>query len=183
MRRKIPTDLGEGGSALLGVGRLYGARHGGGPRGPGAGGERGGAGHDRARAAPAHRRRVPQQAEQVQDGQGLFPTWPQRGYTRPANPAPRRIGMLTLPARPVISKNLPILLANPLQRSRSTFSRENFPSFFAFKKGMWGTQISALLSSPTVSGGFSRHDERLSRPLGEPCHVPMGGSVPDFIHY
>jgi hypothetical protein len=44
-----------------------------------------------------------------------------------------------------------ILLANPLQSSRSTFSRESFPSCFAFKEGMWGTQISALLSSPTVS--------------------------------
>jgi hypothetical protein len=49
-----------------------------------------------------------------------------------------------------------ILLANPLQSSRSTFSRESFPSFFAFKEGMWDTQISALLSSPTVSQPFSR---------------------------
>src|SRR4030095_3652818 len=44
-----------------------------------------------------------------------------------------------------------LLLANPLQSSRSTFSRESFPSFFAFKEGMWDTQISALLSSPTVA--------------------------------
>jgi len=39
-----------------------------------------------------------------------------------------------------------------LQSSRSTFSRESFPSFFALKEDMWDTQISALLSSPTVSG-------------------------------
>ena len=32
-----------------------------------------------------------------------------------------------------------ILLANPLQSSRSTFSRESFPSFFAFQEGMWDT--------------------------------------------
>src|SRR4051794_41091562 len=51
------------------------------------------------------------------------------------------------------------------------------------KSGMWDTQISAIGGSPTVSGGFSRYDERLSRPLGEPCHVHMGDSVPDFISY
>jgi hypothetical protein len=48
-------------------------------------------------------------------------------------------------------KGNPILLANPLQSSRSTFSWESFPGFFVFKEGMWDTQISALLSSPTVS--------------------------------
>jgi len=54
-----------------------------------------------------------------------------------------------------------ILLANLLQSSRSTFAGETFPSFFAFQEGMWGTQISALLSSPTVSVGFlRRQDER-----------------------
>jgi hypothetical protein len=42
-------------------------------------------------------------------------------------------------------------LANLFQSSRSTFSRGSFLSFFAFKEGMWDTQISALLSSPTVS--------------------------------
>jgi hypothetical protein len=42
-------------------------------------------------------------------------------------------------------------LANLFQSSRSTFSWGSFPSFFAFKEGMWDTQISALLSSPTVS--------------------------------
>ena len=44
-----------------------------------------------------------------------------------------------------------ILLANLLQSSRSTFSWESFPSFFAFQEGMWDTQISAFLSSPTVT--------------------------------
>jgi hypothetical protein len=39
------------------------------------------------------------------------------------------------------SFNLRILLANLLQRSRSTFSCVSFPSFFAFKEGMWDTQI------------------------------------------
>jgi len=36
-----------------------------------------------------------------------------------------------------------ILLVNLLQRSRSTFSWDSFLSFFAFKEGMWDTQISA----------------------------------------
>jgi toxin-antitoxin system PIN domain toxin len=37
-----------------------------------------------------------------------------------------------------------ILLANPLQSSRSTFSRGSLFSFFAFKEGMLGTPISVL---------------------------------------
>src|SRR5215813_11075598 len=45
-----------------------------------------------------------------------------------------------------------ILLANPLQSSKRTFSWGSFLSFFAFKEGMRDTQIAALLSSPTVSG-------------------------------
>ncbi len=49
-----------------------------------------------------------------------------------------------------------ILLANLLQRSRTAFSRVSFSSFFAFKEGMYDTQIAALLSSPTVSVGFVR---------------------------
>src|SRR5437868_12894747 len=44
-----------------------------------------------------------------------------------------------------------ILLANLLQSSSSTFSYVSFPSFFAFKEGMWVTQNSALLNSPTVT--------------------------------
>jgi CheY-like chemotaxis protein len=53
-----------------------------------------------------------------------------------------------------VSKNGRILLANLLQSSKSTFPCVCFPSFFAFKEGMWDTQISALLSSPTVSVRF-----------------------------
>jgi acetyl-CoA carboxylase carboxyltransferase component len=45
-------------------------------------------------------------------------------------------------------------LANLLQRSRTAFSCASFSSFFAFKEGMSDTQISAVLSSPTVTGGF-----------------------------
>src|SRR5215475_9651619 len=51
-----------------------------------------------------------------------------------------------------VSKNGRILLANLLQSSSSTFSCVCFPGFFAFQDGMWDTQISALLSSQTVSG-------------------------------
>jgi hypothetical protein len=47
-------------------------------------------------------------------------------------------------------------LANLHQSSRSTFSWESFPSFFAFQEGMLDTQILALGGWPTVSGGFSR---------------------------
>src|SRR5262245_15194449 len=54
------------------------------------------------------------------------------------------------------SLNERILLANFLQGSRSTFSCVSFPSFFAFQEGMWDTQISALSSSPTVSGRIVR---------------------------
>src|SRR5262245_22953848 len=53
--------------------------------------------------------------------------------------------------------NVPILLANPLQSSKRTFSWGHFLSFFAFQEGMWDTQVSALLSSPTVSVPFLRH--------------------------
>src|SRR5215510_11237952 len=47
-----------------------------------------------------------------------------------------------------------ILLANLFQGSRSTLFCVSFPSVFAFQAGMWGTPISALLNSPTVSGRF-----------------------------
>ena len=66
-------------------------------------------------------------------------------FTKDSNVAPAEV-----------SKNGRILLANLLQSSRSTFSCVRFPSFFAFQEGMLGTQISALLSSPTVSGRFLR---------------------------
>ena len=39
--------------------------------------------------------------------------------------------------------------------------------FFAFKEGMWDTQISALGGWPTVSGGFVRLVGRAKKPLGE----------------
>ena len=45
-----------------------------------------------------------------------------------------------------------ILLANLFQGSRSPFACLRFSNLFAFKEGMWGTQISVLLGSPTVSG-------------------------------
>ena len=51
-------------------------------------------------------------------------------------------------------KNEGILLANLLQRSRTAFSCVSFSNFFAFKEGMYDTQVSAVLSSPTVSEGF-----------------------------
>jgi hypothetical protein len=41
-------------------------------------------------------------------------------------------------------------LANPLQSSRSTFSRGSFLSLFAFKEGMMDIEISALGGWPTV---------------------------------
>src|SRR5215813_11980872 len=48
-----------------------------------------------------------------------------------------------------------ILLANLFQGSRSTLFCVSFPSVFAFQAGMWGTPISALLNSPTVSLRFA----------------------------
>jgi hypothetical protein len=47
--------------------------------------------------------------------------------------------------------NARILLANVLQSSSRTFSCVSFPSFFAFKEGMWDTPISARGGWPTVS--------------------------------
>jgi hypothetical protein len=68
-----------------------------------------------------------------------------------------------------ISRNVWILLANLLQGSRSTFSRANFPSFFAFKEGMWDTHISALWSSPTVSVRLMQHAIDPSEKWCIPC--------------
>src|SRR5215813_1818629 len=67
--------------------------------------------------------------------------------TRPSvnNPNPIiQSGRVVLREQAIVSKKGRILLANPLQSSRSTFPWESFPSFFAFKEGMWDTQISAL---------------------------------------
>src|SRR5262245_6884611 len=49
-----------------------------------------------------------------------------------------------------------ILLVNPHQSSRSTFSQGSLLSFFAFKEGMLGTPISVLGGWPTVSDRFLR---------------------------
>jgi hypothetical protein len=54
-----------------------------------------------------------------------------------------------------------ILLANLFQGSRSTLFCVSFPSVFAFHTGMWGTPISALLNSPTVT-----HEPWLSTAYG-----------------
>ena len=53
-----------------------------------------------------------------------------------------------------IPENARILLANLHQSSRSTFSWESFPSFFAFQEGMLDTQILALGGWPTVSARY-----------------------------
>jgi hypothetical protein len=54
----------------------------------------------------------------------------------------------------LVSENARLLLANLLQGSRSTLSCVSFPRVFAFQAGMWGTPISTLLNSPTVSARF-----------------------------
>src|SRR5262245_34575290 len=55
----------------------------------------------------------------------------------------------------VCADNGRILLANPLQSARSTFSWGSFLSFFAFQEGMLDTQILAPGGWPTVSLRFS----------------------------
>jgi hypothetical protein len=57
-------------------------------------------------------------------------------------------------------------LANVLQGSRSTFACVSFASVFAFKEGMWDTPISALLNSPTVSGGILDSSGQLANSIG-----------------
>ena len=53
------------------------------------------------------------------------------------------VGAHACGARREYDKNIArILLVNPLQRSRSTFSWGSFPSFCAFQEGMLGTPIS-----------------------------------------
>jgi hypothetical protein len=66
-------------------------------------------------------------------------------------------GAGSIASRVSCADNGRLLLANLLQSSSRTFSCVSFPSFFAFQKGIWDTQISALLSSPTVSLPFLRH--------------------------
>jgi hypothetical protein len=60
-----------------------------------------------------------------------------------------KMGILSDPDR--CKLNTRILLANLFQGSRSPFACLRFSSLSAFKEGMRGTQISALLGSPTVS--------------------------------
>jgi hypothetical protein len=54
-----------------------------------------------------------------------------------------------------VSKKGGLLLANPLQSSRSTFSWGNLLSFFAFKDGMLDTPIALLGVPGVISGKFS----------------------------
>jgi hypothetical protein len=68
-----------------------------------------------------------------------------------------------------VSKIGGILLANPLQSSKSTFSWGNFLSFFAFKEGMSSTPISVLGGWPTVSGGFLPYETPKSDVLTTHC--------------
>src|SRR5215510_6336693 len=56
-----------------------------------------------------------------------------------------------------------------LQSSKRTFSWGSFLSFFAFKEGMWDTQISALLSSPTISGRLQDKGARSLSPQRPLC--------------
>jgi hypothetical protein len=65
------------------------------------------------------------------------------------------------------AKTVRILLVNLLQSSRSTFSRGNLLSFFAFKEGMLGTPSSVLGGWPTVSVSIS-HTIYAHR---EPCKI------------
>jgi hypothetical protein len=63
------------------------------------------------------------------------------------------------------------------QRSRSTLSWGSFPSFFAFTEGVWDTQISALLRSPTVthepglSTVYENHEAIFRRVSGRLCDL------------
>jgi hypothetical protein len=67
-----------------------------------------------------------------------------------------------------------ILLANLLQRSRSTCSWGSFLSFFAFKEGILDTQISALGGWPTVSDRFLGH-------LTTRCGVRRNSLAPKIV--
>ena len=61
-------------------------------------------------------------------------------------------GRVVLGAYAIVSQKEGILLANLLHSSMSTFSWESLHSLFAFKEGMWDTQISGLGGWATVSG-------------------------------
>jgi len=70
-----------------------------------------------------------------------------------------------------VSENHGILLANLLQRSRTSFSCVSFPSCFAFEEGLYDPQTSALLSSPTVSARY-----RYTRREGQCCRYHGHGN-------
>lgn len=68
---------------------------------------------------------------------------------------------------------------NLFQRSRTAFSCVRFSGFFAFKEGMYDTQISAVLSSPTVSlNGLTLHSHlwHISK-LGALCEKDGWGEI------
>jgi hypothetical protein len=61
---------------------------------------------------------------------------------------------VTIAPRVSCTNNGRILLVNPLQSSRRTFSRGSLLSFLAFKEGMLGTPISVLGVGQQYPGGF-----------------------------
>ena len=71
-----------------------------------------------------------------------------------------------------------------LQSSSSTFSCVSFPSIFAFQEGMWDTQISALLGSPTVSGRLLHSmEDRTSYASWGPLYVSLVLFLLNYIYY
>ena len=102
----------------------------------------------------------------VEQPTGQEGNWTQ--FTRTGFPTQLEGGQACLERR---AENERILLANLLQRSRTAFSCVSFSCFFAFKEGMYDTQISAVLSSPTVSG-------RLLYSFLEPPRGMIGASRP-----
>src|SRR5215510_5361031 len=81
-----------------------------------------------------HRAPFPNPGGQGEAKRGSVP-----GHAPNRSESRRTLGIL----RPLVMsrKPLPRLLPNLLQRSRSTFSRGSFLSFFAFKEGMLSTPI------------------------------------------
>ena len=82
-------------------------------------------------------------------------------------------------------KNTPCSLSpleRGLQSSRSTFSWGSFPSFFAFKEGMWVTRISALGGWPTVSARFFATQGRVGR-VNIPIWSVAGLAVCIYPHW
>ena len=65
------------------------------------------------------------------------------------------------------------MIISLFQGSRSTFSCVSFPRFFAFQAGMWGTPISALLNSPTVSARLVYTSPRVEQPYPRMYRNPI----------